>query len=79
MWYLKNSPYTHIIEKEIKSELLLSEAENLHVQIPSVNCILGDKLIPLCPTYTTGIPLNVGKDMEIMKQMYDVSILIGSF
>ena len=29
--------------------------------------------------HTTGIPLNVGKDMEIMKQMYDVSILIDHF
>ena len=33
----ENNPYTHIIEKEIKSERLLSEGENLHVQIPSVN------------------------------------------
>lgn len=74
----ENSPYTNIIEKEIKSELLLSEGENLRVQIPSVNCILGDKLTAFAP-HTTGIPLNVGKDMEIMKQMYDVSILIDHF
>ena len=53
----------------------MSEGENLRVQIPSVNCILGDKLTAFAP-HTTGIPLNVGKDMEIMKQMYDVSILI---
>ena len=74
----ENSPYTNIIEKEIKSELLLSEGENLRVKIPSVNCILGDKLTAFAP-HTTGIPLNVGKDMEIMKQMYDVSVLIDHF
>ena len=74
----EDNPYTNIIDKEIKSELLLSEGENLSVKIPSVNCILGDKLTAFAP-HTTGIPLNVGKDMEIMKQMYDVSILIDHF
>ena len=74
----EDNPYTNIIDKEIKSELLLSEGENLRVKIPSVNCILGDKLTAFAP-HTTGIPLNVGKDMEIMKQMYDVSILLDHF
>ena len=50
------------------------EPENLIVDLPSVNCILADKLIAFAP-HTTGIPLNIGKDMEVMKQFYDVSSL----
>ena len=45
----EDNPYTNIIDKEIKSELLLSEGENLSVKIPSVNCILGDKLTAFAP------------------------------
>ena len=29
--------------------------------------------------HTTGIPLNCGKDMEVMKQFYDVSSLLEIF
>lgn len=43
-----------------------------------MNTILGDKLTDFAP-HTTGIPLRVGKDMEVMKQMYDVSTLIDVF
>lgn len=34
------------------------------------NCILGDKLTAFAP-HTTGIPFGVGKELEVMKQMYD--------
>lgn len=39
-----------------------------------VNCILGDKLTAFAP-HTTGIPLGVDKELEIIKQMYDVATL----
>lgn len=51
------------------------------VVIPSIDCILGDKLTAFAP-HTTGIPFDVNKEMEIIKQMFDISTLIeeyGSF
>lgn len=48
------------------------------VSLPSANCILADKLTAFAP-HTTGIPLNIGKDMEVMKQFYDVSSLLDVF
>lgn len=64
--------------KNIEMELLLTEGDPYTVTVPSVDCILGDKLTAFAP-YTTGIPLRVHKDMEVMKQMYDVSSLIDEF
>ena len=37
--------------------------------------ILGDKLTAFAP-HTTGVPLCVGKSMEIAKQLFDVATLI---
>jgi predicted nucleotidyltransferase component of viral defense system len=58
--------YTALEEKEIKNELLLTEGNNLIVQVPSVDCILGDKFTAFAP-YTTGVPLRAKKDLEVMK------------
>lgn len=74
----EENKYTHLLEKEIFNELLLTEGEMLKVRIPNINCMLGDKLTAFAP-HTTGIPLNSGKDLEVMKQMYDVSTLIDAF
>ena len=70
--------YASLVEKGIQNELLITNGESLRVTIPSVNCILGDKLTAFAP-HTTGILLNNGKDMEVMKQMYDVCTLIDAF
>lgn len=67
--------YERIVEREIRNELLLVEPEVLKVKVPSIECILGDKLTAFAP-HTTGIPLGEGKDMEVMKQLYDVSTLV---
>ena len=69
------NPYARVVECEIKNDLLLTEPEFLLVKTPDINCILGDKLTAFAP-HTTGIPLNVKKDMEVMKQMYDVGTLL---
>lgn len=71
----ENSHYERIVEREIRNELLLVEPEILKVKVPSVECILGDKLTAFAP-HTTGIPLGTHKDMEVMKQLYDVSTLV---
>ncbi len=67
--------YSELIQKEIRNDLLLTEPQYLTVSMPSANCILADKLTAFAP-HTTGIPLNAGKDMEVMKQFYDVSSLL---
>lgn len=70
----ENNHYTKLIEKEIKTDILITEGEQLKVTLPSADCILGDKLTAFAP-HTTGIPLGVGKEIEIIKQMYDVATL----
>jgi len=74
----ENNNYASLEEREIRNELLLTAPEYLKVKVPSVDCILGDKLTAFAP-HTTGIPLNAGKDMEVMKQMYDVCSLLEAF
>ena len=71
----EHNHYSEIISMEIKNDLLLTEAEYIKVNLPSANCMLGDKLTAFAP-HTTGIPLNIGKDKEVMKQFYDVASLI---
>ena len=71
----EDAKYKRLIAKPIKNELILTDGEDLMVQIPSVESILGDKLTAFAP-HTTGILLNSNKDMEIIKQLYDVMTLI---
>lgn len=70
--------YSELVQKEIQNELLLSKPEYLKATLPSPNCILADKLTAFAP-HTTGVPLNIGKDMEVAKQFYDVSSLLDVF
>jgi len=68
------SPYATLQQKEIRNDLLLTEGIPSNVTIPSAECILGDKMTAFAP-HTTGIPLGQNKDLEVMKQMYDVTNL----
>jgi len=70
--------YARLEQRDIQNELLLTEPEMLKVWVPSAECIRGDKLTAFAP-HTTGIPLNIGKDMEVMKQFYDVCSLLEVF
>lgn len=74
----EHQQYASLVRKEIKNDLLLTEPEYLTVQIPDVSSILADKLTAFAP-HTTGILLGRDKDMEVMKQMYDVSSLLEVF
>lgn len=67
--------YAEIVNREIKNDLLLTDGESLQVQIPSPDCMIGDKLTAFAP-HTTGIPFGVNKELEIIKQLYDVATLI---
>lgn len=74
----QDNHYSELIQREIRNELLLTEPEYISVFTPSINCILSDKLTAFAP-HTIGIPLNAGKDMEAMKQFYDIFSLLEVF
>lgn len=69
------SPYLRVVERPIRSSLLLREGEDLTVKVPDKNCILGDKLTAFAP-HTTGIPFGKDKELEIIKQMFDCWTLL---
>lgn len=73
----EENPYNEIVSREIRNDILMTEPDFLTVDLPSREDILGDKMTAFAP-HTTGIPFDVGKDMEIMKQFYDVSCLLDA-
>ncbi len=70
--------YAKLLEKDINCDLLLTTPDHLTVKVPDINSILADKLTAFAP-HTTGVLLGTKKDLEIMKQMFDVYSLINSF
>ena len=71
----ENNPYLKVINCPIRSQLLLSEGDDLWVSLPDKNCILGDKLTAFAP-HTTGIPFGRDKELEIIKQLFDCWTLL---
>ncbi len=63
--------YRSLFERKIKNDLLITEDPYLKVTMPSANCLLGDKLTAFAP-HTTGIPFGVNKELEIIKQLFDI-------
>lgn len=74
----EKSNYATVVKREIRNELLLTEGDNLITNIPSAACLLADKLTAFAP-HTIGIPLGQNKEMEVMKQFYNVCSLIDVF
>ncbi len=70
----EKSPYVKVIKKNIDCSFIKYTDPALQVTMPSVDCILGDKLTAYAPN-TTGIPYGKNKEMEIIKQLFDVGIL----
>lgn len=70
--------YANLIERQINIPLLLYTEKNTQsiVKVPSVGSILADKLTAFAP-HTTGILIDANKDMEIMKQLYDIITLLN--
>ncbi len=69
------NPYIETVKTPIKTDFLDTEEPHTFVTTPSLNSILGDKLTAFAPN-TTGIKYNSGKQIEIIKQLFDVSLLI---
>lgn len=70
------NPYLATRQLEIKNALLLTEGTPATVTVPSPECILGDKLTAFAP-HTTGVPFGVDKELEIIKQLFDIATLSG--
>lgn len=66
--------YANLIEKPINHPWLRVTEPILTVQLPDVNCLLGDKLTAFAPN-TTGILYSKKRPLEIVKQLYDVGLL----
>lgn len=70
----EKSYYVKVIEKNIDCSLIEYSDPAVKVTMPSVDCILGDKLTAYAPN-TTGIPYGKNKELEIIKQLFDVGNL----
>ena len=70
--------YAETVEVPINSSLLIADEPYVMVTVPSTASLLGDKLTAFAP-HTTGVPLGIGKNTEVIKQLYDVSTLIDVF
>ena len=69
--------YPNTVFKPIKNSLLLTEGEDLMVEMPDVESILGDKLTAFAP-HTTGIEFGQDKELEIIKQLFDCATLFDA-
>lgn len=64
----------HTTQIEIESPFIKSDGENAMVTVPVPEAILGDKLTAFAPN-TTGVPYSREKEVEIIKQLFDVGHL----
>lgn len=72
---LESSHYGgHVHKVAIASPFLQTEDQEISVMVPLPEAILGDKLTAYAPN-TTGIPYRVGKEIDIIKQLFDVGHL----
>lgn len=73
----ESSKYPEIIVKKINCDLIDNAEPFITVDIPSIDCMLGDKLTAFAPN-TTGIPYGNNKELEIIKQLFDIANLFDS-
>lgn len=66
--------YEVLIEKPLTHPWLQTAAPCPMVQLPDINCLLGDKLTAFAPN-TTGILYSKKRPLEVVKQLFDVALL----
>jgi len=66
--------YPNIIDKPLRHPWLRITEPILSVQMPDVNCLLGDELTAFAPN-TTGILYSKNRPLEVVKQLFDVALL----
>lgn len=72
---LDDIPHTETVLAPIDNPWLTIEEPVQKVGIPSVEAILGDKLATFAPN-TIGIPYKINKDLQIIKQLFDINSLL---
>ena len=65
--------YPNIIEIPVNTKWIESD-EIINVSVPDVDSITGDKMTAFAPN-TTGIKYGTGKELEIIKQLFDIGNL----
>lgn len=70
----EDNPYPQTVERPITSPLLMSTGDPTKVTCPTLESLQGDKLTAFAP-HTTGVQFNKAKDLEIIKQLFDVATL----
>lgn len=73
----EDNPYPVIRKIPIKSDLVINEEEPIQIKCPTAECLLGDKLTAFAP-HTTGILYGKDKELEIIKQLYDIGLLFNN-
>ena len=68
--------YPKIDKKFIQAAYIETDGSLTEVDVLPIGCMLGDKLTAFAPN-TCGIPYGIEKELEILKQLYDVSNLFG--
>jgi hypothetical protein len=74
----KESHYDEIVNLEIKNHLIKISGPVLKVSVPSVHDLLADKLCAYAPN-SVGKILGEGRDVEVIKQMFDVAYLFDHY
>jgi hypothetical protein len=70
----KAHSYPALLRLPVKTSWLVTDQQDIFVNVPSVASIAGDKLTAFAPT-TTGILYGKGKEVEIVKQLHDINKL----
>jgi len=73
---LEENPYPACQMVAIQSDLVVTEGEITQIKCPAPECLLGDKLTAFAPR-TTGILYGKNKELEIIKQLYDIGLLFN--
>lgn len=71
----ESNPYsTSIRQANINSSFVKVTGKHTKVDLPTYEAILGDKLTAFAPN-TVGVPYGLGKEIDIIKQLYDIGHL----
>jgi len=66
-----------LIKRPVKHAVVQTISPETFVTVPSVDWLLGDKLTAFAPN-TTGIRYGIGKETEIIKQLFDIGVLFDN-
>lgn len=72
--FSNNHYHTHTKKVELTSAFVIMEGNNMKVEVPIPEALMADKLTAYAPN-STGIPYGMGKEIEIVKQLYDIGSL----